>query len=83
MHSMEKKQYGVSENEITGTLTHVDSWHRTAYPISTQSKLGDFIKTAYFKPSLVSPNSPTAPGNCLSEYELVWTKAMQGTQGPL
>lgn len=45
----ERNNIRASENEITLALTHVDSWHRTVYPIFLLSKSCDFIKTAYFK----------------------------------
>lgn len=45
----ERNNIRASENETTLALTHVDSWHRTVYPIFLLSELCDFIKTAYFK----------------------------------
>lgn len=75
----ERNNIRASENDIISALTHVDSWHRTVYPIFLQSKSCDFIKTAYFKSSLVYPNSQKS----LPQYKVVWSKATQRTQGPL
>lgn len=74
MHSLGQKQYGVSENEIT-SITYVASWHGTAYPIFLAIRIVWLHQNCLLEVS--HPDSPNAPGNCLQDYDLLWTKARQ------